>query len=131
MARTLSDSLIVAVLEAATRLTGARGPIAGSAAAHAQHKEQGAVATPPAGEGTGATAVAAPPTADGGGAAAGGADMSGASSASGGSGASGGEHDTRTAQEIAADFKTIYAQIEELVRASAEQEAKTVGFGRG
>lgn len=122
MARTLSDTLIVAVLEAATRLTGARGPIAGSAAAHAQQNaaQQGVVATPPAGEGTGA-ATATPAVT---------APASESVSGSGGNGASGaGEHDTRTAQEIAADFKTIYAQIEGLVRASAEQEAKTIGFG--
>src|SRR6266545_198894 len=124
MARTLSDTLIVAVLEAATRLTGARGPIAGSAAAHAQLSaaQQGAVATPPAGEGTGAATATPPATAS--------ASESGSGSGSGGDGASSaGEHDTRTAQEIAADFKTIYAQIEGLVRASAEQEAKTIGFG--
>ena len=111
MARTLSDTLIIAVVEAATRLTGARGPIAGSAAANAQNA---AVATPPAGEGaaTGATAAAAaPPTSRG-----------------GDGGPSGGEHDTRTADQIASDFKTIYAQIEEVVRASAEQETKAVGF---
>ena len=113
MARTLSDTLIIAVVEAATRLTGARGPIAGSAAATAQ--QNAAVATPPATEGaatTGATATAAPsdkPKSDG--------------------SASGAEHDTRTADQIAADFKTIYAQIEEVVRTSAEQETKVVGFG--
>ena len=129
MARTLSDTLIVAVLEAATRLTGARGPIAGSAAANAQQKDQGAVANPPAGEGTGVTAVAATPSTDGGGA--GGKGTSDGAGGAGGSGPGGGEHDTRSAHEIAADFKTIYTQIEDLVRASAEQEAKTVGFGRG
>ncbi|HEU5315581.1 MAG TPA: hypothetical protein VFX49_05685 [Chloroflexota bacterium] len=112
MARTLSDTLIIAVVEAATRLTGARGPIAGSSAANAQNA---AVATPPAGEGTGtgATATAAPPA---------------PSRGEGSGGQSGGEHDTRTAGQIAADFKTIYSQIEELVRASAEQETKAVGF---
>ena len=121
MARTLSDTLIVAVLEAATRLTGARGPIAGSAAANAAAAGS-AAATPPAGaageaSGTGATSIDAPPV----------------PTPAGGSqgGGHGGEHDTRTADEIAADFKTIYAQIEELVRSSAEQETKTVGFGRG
>ena len=108
MARTLSDTLIIAVIEAATRLTGARGPIAGSSAANAQNA---AVAAPPAGEGaaTGATATSAPTRGEGG-------------------GGQGGEHDSRTADQIAADFKTIYAQIEEVVRASAEQETKAVGF---
>jgi hypothetical protein len=113
MARTLSDTLIIAVVEAATRLTGARGPIAGSAAANAQNA---AVATPPAGEAgaTGATAAVATPAPSG--------------PREGGTGAVGGEHDTRTADQIAADFKTIYTQIEEMVRASAEQETKAVGF---
>ena len=120
MARTLSDTLIVAVLEAATRLTGARGPIAGSAAANAA-AAGGAAATPPAGPtgdapATGATSTEAPPT---------------SSSTGGGSAPAGGEHDSRSADQIAADFKKIYAQIEDLVRGSAEQETKTVGFGRG
>ena len=118
MARTLSDTLIVAVLEAATRLTGARGPIAGSAAAGAQG---GAAATPPAGAmgdapTTGATASTAETP---------------VSSAKSETPPSGGEHDARSADQIAADFKTIYVQIEELVRSSAEQETKSVGFGRG
>jgi hypothetical protein len=121
MARTLSDALIIAAIEAATRLTGARGPIAGSAAANAQ--TSGAVATPPAGEGaaTGATATpeAAPSAKSGG---------DGGSGGAGGPG--GGEHDTRTATEIATDFKTIYTEIETLVRGSAEQETKAVGFSR-
>ena len=121
MARTLSDTLIVAVLEAATRLTGARGPIAGSAAANAQ----GAAATPPAGTvgdgpSTGATTSTDTPPA-----------AATKSDAPSGSASSGGEHDTRTADQIAADFRTIYGQIEELVRGSAEQETKSVGFGRG
>ena len=125
MARTLSDTLIVAVLEAATRLTGARGPIAGSAAANAQG---GAAATPPAGS-------AGDPPSSGATGAASVSDASlaiaskGDSPASGGPGA--GEHDSRSADQIAADFKTIYAQIEQLVKGSAEQETKSVGFGRG
>ena len=121
MARTLSDTLIVAVLEAATRLTGARGPIAGSAAANAA-AQGGAAATPPVGSAgaaptTGAVTTDAPAP----------AAASGGGSGSGG----GGESDSRTADQIAADFKTIYVQIEELVRSSAEQETKSVGFGRG
>jgi hypothetical protein len=119
MARTLSDTLIIAVIEAATRLTGARGPIGGSAAAAAQG---GAAATPPAGEAgsggaTGATSTAAAPTSGGSGAGEGGAPVGGA------------EHDPRSADQIAADFRTIYTQIEELVKSSAEQETKAVGFG--
>ena len=116
MARTLSDTLIIAVIEAATRLTGARGHIAGSASA----PQGGAAATPPAGEagatgGTGATSTATAPT----------------TSSSSGEGAptGGGEHDSRSAEQIAADFRTIYTQIEELVKSSAEQETKAVGFG--
>ena len=121
MARTLSDTLIVAVLEAATRLTGARGPIAGSAAANAAASQGDAAATPPAGTtgdapSTGAVSTAAPAAGTGG----------------GGSGSSGGgESDSRSAEQIASDFKTLYTQIEELVRGSAEQETKRVGFGRG
>ena len=119
MARTLSDTLIVAVLEAATRLTGARGPIAGSAAANAQS----ATATPPAVTVADAPTVGATTSGD--------AAPAAKSEAPSGGGSGGGEHDTRTADEIATDFKTIYAQIEELVRGSAEQETKSVGFGRG
>ena len=119
MARTLSDTLIVAVLEAATRLTGARGPIAGSAAASAQG---GAAATPPAG------ATGDAPTT---GAAASTSETPASSSGKGEAPPAGGEHDARSADQIAADFKKIYVQIEELVRGSAEQETKSVGFGRG
>jgi hypothetical protein len=127
MARTLSDTLIVAVLEAATRLTGARGPIAGSAAANAAGGGGGAAATPPAGTtgdapSGGATSTDAPAAPAG---------RNGAAGGAGGGAAGGGETDSRTAEQIAADFRTIYGQIEELVRGSAEQETKTVGFGRG
>ena len=121
MARTLSDTLIVAVLEAATRLTGARGPIAGSAAANAQ----AATATPPAGAVGDAPSTGATTSSD---TAPVGATKRDTPS---GGGSSGGEHDTRTADQIAGDFRTIYGQIEELVRGSAEQETKSVGFGRG
>ena len=125
MARTLSDTLIVAVLEAATRLTGARGPIAGSAAAKAG-ADGAAAATPPAG------AAGEGPTAGSTGAVSTDAPASASSGGQGGGAASGaGESDSRTAEQIAADFKVIYGQIEELVRGSAEQETKSVGFGRG
>ncbi|HXI17682.1 MAG TPA: hypothetical protein VNM48_15080 [Chloroflexota bacterium] len=123
MARTLSDTLIIAVIEAATRLTGARGPIAGAAPGGGQ--SGGAAATPAAGEGggsTGATSTENAPAARG----------DGANGGSGGSsgGSSGGEHDSRSAEQIAADFRTIYTQVEELVKGSAEQETKAVGFGQ-
>src|SRR5688572_14505045 len=121
MARTLSDTLIVAVLESATRLTGARGPIAGSSAA-----QGGAAATPPAG-----TTGDAPTTGATGATSASDASLAAASKSDSPPSPSAAEHDARTADQIAADFKTIYAQIEELVRGSAEQETKSVGFGRG
>ena len=35
-----------------------------------------------------------------------------------------------SAEQIAADFRTIYTQVEELVKGSAEQETKAVGFGQ-
>jgi hypothetical protein len=44
-------------------------------------------------------------------------------------GAAGGDRDSRSAEQIAADFKTIYTEIEGLVRQSAEQETSRVGFG--
>jgi hypothetical protein len=109
MARTLSDALIIAVIESATRLAGGRGPISGiTPAALAEsggtaveaRAATDAAATPPA-------APAAPP-----------ADA-----------APSGDHDSRDAGQIAADFKTIYTQIEGLVRVSAEQETPRVGFG--
>ncbi len=114
MARTLSDTLIIAVIEAATRLTGARGPIAGAAPGGGQ--AGGAAATPAAGEGggsTGATSTESAPATRGDG------PMGGS-----------GEQDSRSAEQIAADFRTIYTQVEELVKGSAEQETKAVGFGQ-
>jgi hypothetical protein len=116
MARTLSDTIIVSIIEAATRLSGARGPITGSAAAQsAAHSEAGG----PVGQDTGATTDAAPKA----------EKATGAPSGSG-RGASGGsdEHDTRSAGQIGNDFQTIYKSIEEVVKASAEQETKAVGF---
>jgi len=117
MARTLSDTIIISMIEAATRLAGARGPISGSVTggqgAHApaaSHAETGG----PVGQESGATtdstatATSAPPTGGGGGAA--------------------GEHDSRSADQIGSDFQTIYRHIEEVVKASAEQETKAVGF---
>lgn len=125
MARILSDTIIVAMIEAATRLASGRGPITGSsgqpagspaeaAAGAAGADEKGAaVQTTQAGDpgGTGATTSTTAHSPD-------------ALSQSGGS-----EHDTRTAAQIAADFKTIYTQLEDLVRSSAEQETRSVGFG--
>ncbi|MGI8424515.1 MAG: hypothetical protein ACR2NO_10485 [Chloroflexota bacterium] len=122
MARTLSDTLIVAVLEAATRLTGARGAIAGSAAANAAQT----ASAPSTGDPVDAPTAGAAPA---------GTNPSDAALANASKGDSppnaGAEHDSRSAEQIAADFRKIYAQIEELVRGSAEQETKSVGFGRG
>lgn len=121
MARTLSDTIIISMIEATTRLAGGRGPVSGSAgsgqgpnaaAGALTHTEAGG----PVGQESGATTdstgttPSAPPA--GGGAARGGPA----------------EHDTRSADEIGSDFKTIYRHIEEVVRASAEQETKAVGF---
>ena|SRR5437867_2292041 len=118
MARTLSDPIIISMIEAATRLAGGRGPISGSAtsgqgphaaAGAATHTEAGG----PVGQESGATTdsttreTSAPPAAARGGAA---------------------EHDTRSADQIGSDFITIYRHIEEVVKASAEQETKAVGF---
>jgi hypothetical protein len=113
MARTLSDALIIAVIESATRLAGGRGPISGIAPAAlaesggtaVEARAPGDAAPTPA---AAADPAAAPPPADP---------------------AHGGEHDSRDAAQIAADFKTIYTQIEGLVRVSAEQETPRVGFG--
>jgi hypothetical protein len=115
MARTLSDALIIAMIESATRLAGGRGPVSGiSPATLAQSGgtavEAKAEATPPAAPAPAPeVAEGAPARPDGAGAAA--------------------DRDGRSAEQIAADFKTIYAQIEGLVRESAEQETARVGFG--
>jgi len=119
MARTLSDTIIISMIEAATRLAGARGPISGSVSggqgAHAPaagHAEAGGPVGQESGATTDSTATttSAPPTGGGGGA--------GAAS----------EHDSRSADQIGSDFQTIYRHIEEVVKASAEQETKAVGF---
>jgi hypothetical protein len=106
MARALSDPLIIAIIESATRLASGRGPIAGSAPAVAG---EGVTAVEPQSDAApaGSSAPAIAP-----------AEPAPAS-----------EHDTRTAEQIAADFKTIYTQIETLVRSSAEQDSPRVGFG--
>ena|SRR6266540_659325 len=115
MARTLSDTIIISMIEAATRLSGARGPITGSAAAQtAAHSEAGG----PVGEATGATTDSAEKT-----------DKSAPAAASRAPAAHSDEHDTRSADQIGHDFQTIYKSIEEVVKASAEQETKAVGFG--
>ncbi|CAA9209342.1 MAG: hypothetical protein AVDCRST_MAG77-1940 [uncultured Chloroflexi bacterium] len=119
MARTLSDTLIIAMIEAATRLTAGRGPIGPGSAGAAAAAAGGAVAAPATGE-TGATANTIPPAT--------GTGSGGSGGAGGAAGAPGGEQDPRTAEQVAADFRTIYAQIEDVVRVSAEQETKSVGF---
>jgi hypothetical protein len=125
MARTLSDTLIIAMIESATRLAGGRGPVGASSGGASG--QGGAAATPPTGEGAeggaGGAVSTVPPATESSAPASGG---SGGGAQAGG----GGEHDTRTAEQIAADFKAIYTQIEEVVRSSAEQETKTVGFGQ-
>jgi hypothetical protein len=115
MARTLSDTIIISMIEAATRLAAGRGPIAGSGGqgqhAGAAHAEAGG----PVGQETGATTDSAAKDATP--AAAQGSPRRGAD-----------EHDTRTADQIGSDFQAIYRQIEEVVKISAEQETKAVGF---
>ena len=115
MARTLSDALIIAMIEASTRLTAARGSSSrgGSSAPAAKpeaHAEDSSVVTPattPEGAPTEATAGKPEAYHD--------HDKSA-------------DGDHRSADEIGSDFATIYRHIEEMVRASAEQETKTVGF---
>lgn len=84
MARTLSDALIIAMIEATTRLASARS----------------SGAKPPSAEGTDAPK----------------------------DGASNEAPESRTAEQLGDDFATIYKKIEDVVRVSAEQETKTVGF---
>jgi hypothetical protein len=109
------------MIEAATRLAGGRGPISGSAGggqgAHAAGAASQTQAGGPIGLESGATTDAAA--------------MGASATPSAGAGARGGpaEHDTRSAEQIGSDFQTIYRQIEEVVKSSAEQETKAVGFG--
>ena len=84
MARTLSDALIISMIEATTRLASAR-----ASGAKASSDES--------------------------------ADASK-------DGASKEAHESRTAEQLGDDFATIYKKIEDVVRISAEQETKTVGF---
>ena len=84
MARTLSDALIIAMIEATTRLASARS----------------SGAKPPSAEGTDAPK----------------------------DGASKEAPESRTAEQLGDDFATIYKKVEDVVRVSAEQETKTVGF---
>ena len=115
MARALSDTIIISMIEAATRLASGRGP-AGSGAGHSAatsggtHTEAGG----PVGQESGATTDSATTN-----------ETATPAPAAHGSA----EHDTRSAEQIGADFKTIYLQIEEVVKSSAEQETKAVGFG--
>ena len=129
MARTLSDTLIIAMIEAASRLTAGRGPIGPIGGGAAQG---GAAATPPAGEAGSAGAmgaVSAEAPATGGGAGSSGAAGGSGAGAGAAAGGPGGERDPRTAEQIASDFRTIYSAMEEVVRTSAEQETKSGGFG--
>jgi hypothetical protein len=119
MARSLSDTIIVAMVEAATRLAGARGPIAGS-----RTQPGGEPVSQPA---EGAAPAESAPAGDG---------KTGAAAAQSTVPAPAAsarplpeDHDARTAEQIGADFKAIYLSIEEVVKASAEQESKAVGFG--
>lgn len=105
MARTLSDGLIIAMIEATTRLVSARGgpgPKAGTA--------EPAPADDTARDDTARDDTAKDDTAK--------------------DGAAKDEavKEARTAANVSDDFATIYARIEELVRVSAEQETKAVGF---
>ena len=113
MARTLSDALIIAMIESATRLAGGRGPISGI--------------TPAALAESGGTAVEARAATDAAPTPAPAAEA--AAPAAPADAAPAGDQDSRDAGQIAADFKTIYTQIEGLVRVSAEQETPRVGFG--
>ena len=100
MARTLSDGLIIAMIEATTRLVSARGgpgPKAGTA--------EPAPADDTARDDTARDDTAKDDTAK---------DEA--------------VKEARTAANVSDDFATIYARIEELVRVSAEQETKAVGF---
>src|SRR5437773_1206921 len=111
MARTLSDTVIISMIEAATRLAAGRGPISGSGGQGPHPAGAHAEAGGPVGQETGATTDAAAEK-----------PAAGASATSGQGGARSGsdEHDTRTADQIGSDFKAIYLQIEEVVKASAE-----------
>ena len=113
MARTLNDAVIVAMIEAATRLAAGRGPVSGSAPSHGLPAalSQGG----PSGEGTGAQVVTDQPKHE--------APSQGAGTSSDR------EHDTRSADQIGHDFQAIYRSIDDVVRSSAEQETKAVGFG--
>lgn len=100
------------MIEAATRLAGGRGPVSGTGSPTTQTMQAGEAAP----TGTGATVTTATE---------GGATSPPASAG----GSPSGEHDSRSAEQIAADFRTIYSAIEEVVKTSAEQETKPVGFG--
>lgn len=115
MARTLSDGLIIAMIEASTRLTVARGTSSrgGSSTPASQpeaHAEESAVVTP-------ATTPEAIPT-----------EAPAVKPAVSHDQDETDNREHRSADEIGSDFATIYRHIEEMVRASAEQETKTVGF---
>jgi hypothetical protein len=120
MARTLSDTIIIAMVEAATRLASGRGPIAGTGSSGSV-LDSATQAAPAAGttsaEGTGVTTTAPTTPSQ--------STPAGSSEAPAGGR---GEHVTRSAAQIGNDFKAIYTAIEEVVKTSAEQETKSVGF---
>ena len=120
MARTLSDSIIISMIEAATRLAGGRGPLTGGSGSGGAGGTQ-STAGGPTGQEPGATTASAAP-------AEGSASSAGGGAGAASSGGAGGEHDSRSAEQIAHDFRTIYLSIEEVVKVSAEQETKAVGF---
>jgi hypothetical protein len=84
MARTLSDALIISMIEATTRLASSRVSDAkASSKKDADASEDGTKTE---------------------------------------------THEPPTAEQLGDDFATIYKKIEDVVRVSAEQETKTVGF---
>src|SRR5581483_7944329 len=121
MARTLSDTVIVAMIEAATRLASGRAPVTGSSGPAGTAAAAGAAGRP--GE-----AVSEPAEARG----AVGAESTVSAAAEEARSTAieppASRHDTRSAEQIGADFKTIYRHIEEVVRESAEQETRAIGF---
>ena len=121
MARTLSDTIIISMIEAATRLASGRGPISGSGAPGAHPSPSHSEAGGPVGQESGATTDAAQ--------SAGTTANNGASAGASSAPPRGEERDARSAEQIGHDFQAIYRQIEDVVKSSAEQETKAVGFG--
>lgn len=124
MARTLSDTVIVAMIEAATHLASGRAPVSGSAGTAARAagapERPSEPASEPA-EARGAAGAESTVSSLDGEARSPAAEPPAARHAPEG-------HDTRSAEQIGADFKTIYRHIEEVVRESAEHEPRAIGF---